>query len=192
MKATYLFGGSFDPIHIGHAMLANHVSQLPGVEELWLMPGRVNPLKADRPPTADEHRLRMCSLVAERCANVRVTDVELRLPEPSYTWRTLEHLRENFPGRRFVLLIGSDNWLCFDRWARHEEILRSCGLAIYPRPGFDVDPAALPVNVRYLENPPIARISSTFVRRELAEGKNLRYLVPADVLEYIKIHRLYE
>lgn len=188
---TAIFSGSFDPVHIGHAMLANHVAQSGEVDELWLMPSRLNPLKRDSPPAAETHRLAMCRIVAENCTGVRASDFELHMPSPSYTYETLCRLRDEFPDREFVLLVGSDNWLCFDRWRNHEKIIREFGILIYPRPGSDIDAMNLPENVMLLRDVPQALISSTFIRSGLAAGKDMNFLVPDGVLDYIKTTGLY-
>ncbi len=191
-KRTALFGGSFDPIHIGHAMVANHLTQSGEVDELWLMPSRLNPLKAGTVPASPEHRMAMCRLVAQRCRDVDVCDIELAMPEPSYTVDTLRELRERFPDREFVLLIGSDNWLVFDRWYKSEEILANHDIIIYPRPDYMIDPRTLPPNVHILDKAPQALISSTYVRNGIRHGDNMNFFVPRDVLEYVKNHKLYE
>lgn len=186
-----IFSGSFDPIHIGHAMVANYLSQFCGLDRVWLMPSPLNPLKQDRPPISDRHRLEMCRIVAARCAGVEASDFEFSMPLPSYTWRTLTRLREEYPQHEFSLVIGSDNWLTFDRWRNWQEILDSFGIIIYPRPGYPVE-GELPPNVRLLGDAPQALVSSTFVRGAIADGKNVNYFLAPEVAEYINKFRLYE
>ncbi len=192
MIRTAIFCGSFDPIHTGHAMLANHVAQSGLVDELWLMPSRVNPLKTAYPPVADHHRLAMCRLVAARSTGVKASDYEQGLPAPSYTYDTLSGLRKDFPDRSFVLLTGADNWLCFDKWRNHESIIKEFGLLIYPRPGYEVIEETLPESVRLLSEAPQMLVSSTFIRKGLREERNMSFLLPSDVLDYIKKEQLYE
>ncbi len=188
---TVVFSGSFDPVHIGHAMIASYVSQCGIADEVWLMPSRINPLKTGQPPVADKHRVAMCALVARRCGRVDVSDVETRLPEPSFTYMTLAYLREHFPDREFLLLIGSDNWLIFDRWRDSGKIIEEFRIVIYPRPGHDIDPLSLPAGVTLLSDAPQALISSSFVRRWLRERMNLNFFLSNEVLEYINQHNLY-
>lgn len=188
---TIVFSGSFDPMHIGHAMVASYVSQCGIADEVWLMPSRLNPLKTGQPPVADMHRVAMCELVARKCEKVEVSDVETRLPEPSFTYRTLTHLREHFPDREFMLLIGSDNWHIFDRWRDSAKIIGEFRIIIYPRPGYEIDPLLLPVGVTLLSDAPQALISSSFARRWLRERKNLNFFLPPEVLDYINQHNLY-
>lgn len=187
-----VFGGSFDPIHTGHAMVANYIAQCCGLDEVWLMPGRINPLKISTPPASGEHRLAMCRLVARHCRNVGVSDIELTLPAPSYTYITLGELERLHPGFQFRLIIGSDNWNCFSRWRNSEEIIRRWHPIIFPRPGHDVDPDSLPQGVTLVPDCPVAAISSTFIREGLTKGMNLEFFLPHDVIEYIKSNHLYE
>lgn len=186
-----VFCGSFDPIHMGHAMVANYLSQFCGLDRVWLMPSPLNPLKQDNPPVADAHRLEMCRLIARKCAAVAASDFEFGLTLPSYTYNTLRRLRESYPEHEFHLVIGSDNWLCFDRWRNRREIQEQFPIIIYPRPGYPVE-EVLPDGVTLLADAPQALISSTFVRKAISEKKNMNFFIAPEVSEYIKKHRLYE
>lgn len=185
-----IYSGSFDPIHTGHAMVANYVSQWGGVDEVWLMVSRLNPLKEGNDPLMDGLRLDMAGLMAEKCERVRVSDFELSLPAPSYTYVTLSRLREKYPDDEFVLIIGSDNWHSIDQWRDTEKIIREFGIIIYPRPGYEVG-GDLPEGVTILNDAPLAMISSTFVRKAAAMGRNINYFVPYDVARYISDNNLY-
>lgn len=187
-----IYSGSFDPIHTGHAMVANYVAQWGGVDEVWLMVSRLNPLKEGHNPVADHHRLSMASLVSEGCRHVNVSDFELSLPLPSYTYVTLCKLREKYPQHEFVLIIGSDNWHSLDKWRDPDKIISEFGLIVYPRPGYDM-PDVLPDGVIPIgDEAPVAFISSTFVRNAVAEGGNVNYFVPCGVAEYIRVNNLYK
>lgn len=185
-----IFGGSFDPVHIGHAVMATYLSQKGLIDRLWLMVSPLNPLKEGRKITDTSHRLAMTSLVADEVDNVECSDFELSLPLPSYTYRTLCALRDSYPGDEFVPVIGSDNWELFDKWRDHDRIIREFGVIIYPRPGYP-KPSELPENVEWVENPPEVMMSSTFVRDEIKKGNNIRHYVTDSVLKYIKDNRLY-
>lgn len=191
MKDTVLFGGSFDPVHIGHAMVANYVSQLDTVAEVWLMPGRINPLKTNHPLASDAQRLEMCRIIAADCRSAAVCDVEMSMPEPSFTSDTLRRLAGEFPNRRFALLIGSDNWLLFDRWHEADWILANHRIYIYPRPGYGLNAASLPTGVTLLADAPQALVSSTFVRNGFSRNANLNFFVPEKVLSYITKQNIY-
>ena len=134
-----LFGGSFDPVHRGHLALAQYLLECGAVEEVWLMVSPLNPLKSGAQLSPDAERLEMARLAAADVPGVVVSDFELHLPRPSYTWRTLRTLREAHPDIEFSLIVGADNWLVFDRWQHPEEILAHHRLLVYPRPGCEVD-----------------------------------------------------
>lgn len=190
-----IFSGSFDPIHIGHAMMANYMAQTCGLDQLWLMVSRLNPLKRDSSPADDLDRLEMVKFVTERNPRLRASAFELPLPEPSYTYRTLTLLREKYPEDEFVLIIGSDNWLKFDLWRDHDRIVDEFKIIVYQRPGFEIsdgEAAALPANVTLLRDAPLAEISSTFIREGVKKGMNLSFFLPDEVLDYIKRKKLYE
>lgn len=185
-----IYSGSFDPIHTGHAMVANYTGQWGGVDEVWIMVSRLNPLKGGLQPAEDHHRMRMAELVAQGCVGVKASDFELGLPLPSYSYVTLCRLRERYPEHSFKLIIGSDNWVHFGRWRDADKIIKEFGLIIYPRPGYDM-PTAPPEGVSVLRNGPTAHVSSTFVRECVREGGNINYFVPFSVAEYIQEHKLY-
>lgn len=185
-----IYSGSFDPIHTGHAMVANYCAQWGGVDEVWLMVSRLNPLKEGSQPEEDLHRLHMAKLVANMCRGVKASGFELTLPLPSYTYVTLCKLREKYPEHTFTLIVGSDNWANFGRWRDAHKIIREFGLLIYPRPGYE-PPLDPPQGVEVLGNGPTAHVSSTFVRKSVAQGANINFFVPAVVAEYIKQHNLY-
>lgn len=187
-----IYSGSFDPIHTGHAMVANYVSQWGGVDELWLMVSRLNPLKAGHAPSEYVHRMAMAGLVAAKCRKVVVSDFELSLPLPSYTYVTLCKLREHYPMHEFVLVVGADNLLSLDKWRNPEEILKEFGMIVYPRPGYEL-PVSLPEGVTVLgDGVPEAYVSSTFIRDSVARGKDVNYFVPCEVAEYIRNNNLYK
>lgn len=186
-----IYSGSFDPIHTGHAMVASYCAQWGGIDEVWLMVSRQNPLKEGRPPAPGHHRLQMVELVADLCVNVKASGFELEMPPgPSYTYDTLCLLRERYPAHRFRLIIGSDNWVDFGRWRNAHKIISEFGLLVYPRPGFAI-PRDLREGVRVIPGGPTAHVSSSFVRHALAEGRDINFFVPVPVARYIRTHGLY-
>ncbi len=186
-----IFSGSFDPIHTGHAMVANYVSQNGDLDEVWLMVSRLNPLKCGSIPAPDSDRLKMASIVAQGCDNVKVSDFELGLPLPSYTYSTLCSLRSLYPEDDFYLIIGSDNWVEFKRWKNWENIISEFKIIIYPRSGFPLS-GDLPANVSVLQGCPQALISSTFIREGIKQKMNLNFFLPQEVFNYIKKNGLYQ
>jgi nicotinate-nucleotide adenylyltransferase len=187
-----IFSGSFDPIHTGHAMIANYASQWLDLDEVWIMVSPLNPLKEGTQPAPDSDRLAMASIVAAHCPRVRISDFEFSLPIPSYTYHTLSCLREHYPEHTFSLIIGSDNWLRFNQWKNSHKILNEFHVYIYPRPGYDIDMAFLSSSVTVMNDAPQALISSSFVRESVKEGKNLNYFLPTEVFEYILKKNLYK
>ena len=187
-----IFGGSFNPIHSGHAIIAHHIITSGVVDRLWLMVSPVNPLKVghDR-QVSDTDRLRMVEMVSRPMENVETSAFEFTMPKPSYTIDTLNALQEKFPDDEFYLVTGADNWVIFDRWRNSEEILAKYHLLVYPRLGYDV---VIPTELRErvtLVDAPIIELSSTLVRERLAKGLSVRYYVPDEVLGYIERNKLY-
>lgn len=173
-------------------MVASMMSQSGEFDEVWLMPGRLNPLKVnDEPPVSFAHRAAMAEIVARDCPGVRVCDVENELPIPSYTITTLRELNRRWPEHSFRLIIGSDNWQRMERWREPETIIRDYGVIIYERPGYPLE-GNLPAGVSVAHDMPQMLISSTFLRKGFAKGMDLRYLVPEGVLRYISEYGLYK
>ena len=171
-----LFGGSFNPIHNGHISLALQLKEQAGLDEVWLMVSPQNPLKQSTDLLDDEQRLQMARLAVENVDGIVVSDYEMHLPKPSYTWNTLEALKRDYPDNEFVLMIGGDNWQLFDKWYRADDIKANYGILVYTR---------TPGDVGYMD------ISSTDIRRRIREGSGIRRLVPKAVADYIKEKRLY-
>ena len=187
-----IFGGSFNPIHSGHAIIAHHIISSGAVDRLWLMVSPVNPLKVGlEQQVADTNRLRMVEMVTRPLENVETSAFEFTMPKPSYTIDTLNALQAKFPDDEFYLVTGADNWVIFERWRNSEEILAKYHLLVYPRLGYDV---VIPEELRdrvTLVDAPIIELSSTAVRERLAQGLSARYYVPDEVLSYIERKGLY-
>lgn len=175
-----VFGGSFNPIHTGHAVMAQEVMRSGDVDQVWLMVSPQNPWKEERGLMPEEERLRLVRLVAEDIPGVEASDFEFRLPRPSYTYATLRALREKWPEHEFILLIGSDNWNAFSKWRNWKEILSGFEVLIYQRPDCPVS-GDLPQNVKLLKDVPLMLVSSTYIRELMAKGESIRYLVPDKV-----------
>ena len=176
MIRTGIFGGSFNPIHNGHISLALQLKERAGLDEVWLMVSPQNPLKQSGDLLADDLRLHMARLAVEGVEGITVSDYEMHLPRPSYTWNTLEALSTDYPERQFVLMIGGDNWAIFDRWYHADDIRRKYEIIVYTRtPG----------------EPGFIDLSSTAVRERIRQGRSIRSMVPRAVADYIKQHGLY-
>lgn len=186
-----IFGGSFNPIHIGHCIVANHIAQHTSVDEVWLNVSPQNPLKEKVDAGMAEHRLKMAALAIQGCERLKVCDIEFQMPVPSYSISTLRKLSDQYPSYRFRLIIGSDNWLIFDKWKDYQEIISEFGVFVYPRPGYEMSGYGLPENVEFVDAPKI-ELSSTYIRECRSCGSDLRFLVPDSVKDYILSNNLYK
>ena len=180
-----IFGGSFNPIHIGHLALANYLCEYGEIDEVWFLVSPHNPLKERGDLWPDELRLQLVQKAIDGYEKFRASDFEFHLPRPSYMVNTLRALREGYPEHEFTLIIGSDNWEVFPRWYKHEELLAENHLLIYPRPNHPITQDSLPKNVRLVETP-LLEISSTFIRQALSEKKDVRYFLPINVYHHLK------
>ena len=185
-----LFGGSFNPIHYGHIRLARQLLALAALDEVWFVVSPQNPLKQQTDLLDDDLRLQMVEMALQREKGLRASDIEFRLPRPSYTWNTLQKLRQEHPDDEFTLLIGGDNWERFPLWYRADDIVRDYNIVVYPRTGSDIDERRLPPTVRIVRTRRI-NISSTMVRQRIALGQTLSRLVPKAVADFIEKKRLY-
>lgn len=181
MKRVAILGGSFNPVHNGHLGIARCVVEQGLAEEIWLMVSPRNPLKEDAGLLDENIRFEMVRRAVERMPGVVACDFEFHLPRPSYTWKTLEAVAQAYPDYSFSLVIGSDNWCLFPRWAHYQEILRRYSLVVYPREGFPVDVSELPHGVRLLDAPTFSW-SSTIVRHRLEQGEDISDMVPPAVM----------
>lgn len=190
-KKVALFGGSFNPIHIGHLALANYICEEQWVDELWFLLTPENPLKQHKNQLNEHVRLEMVQAAIKGYDKFKASDFEFHLPRPSYTINTLKALNENYPEYEFHLVIGADNWVAFDQWKSHEEILANFHILIYPRNGYTIDSDSLPPNVQFIETPQI-EVSSTFIRESLKKKMDIRYFLHAEVYTYIQNNKLYQ
>lgn len=185
-----IFGGSFNPVHNGHLMLASYLAQWGYVDEVWLTLSPRNPLKDPSRLLPDMKRLQMLSIALKGATGLEICDIELSMPRPSYTIDTLDLLSQRYPRKQFKLVIGSDNWQTFDSWRDYQRILDDYGVIVYPRPGFPVEnPNADGIEV---VEAPMVNLSSTFVRDAIARGKDLSFFVPQAVSKYIRENGLYQ
>lgn len=186
---TIIFGGSFDPIHVGHTALAAEALRRNLADEVWFMVSPMNPHKQGQQLTPEEQRLAMVQLAIESEPRFKASDFEFALPRPSYTLHTLQALEVAYPERTFLLLIGADNWEKFDRWYRGDLILERYPIIVYPR-GNEQQPA-LPQGVEWLASE-LYDISSTRIREIVASDADIQGLVTPTVADYIKKNKLYK
>lgn len=185
-----ILGGSFNPVHNGHMILAQFLSQWGYVDKVWLTLSPRNPLKDSSELIPDVKRLTMLELALRGASDIDVCDIELSMPVPSYTIDTLDTLAAKYPDKHFKLIIGSDNWAIFDRWREPQRILDDYGVIVYPRPGF---PVADEGHVDGMETvkAPLLDISSSLVRTAIARGRDVDYFLPPGVYKFITDHKLY-
>lgn len=182
---TGIFSGSFNPVHMGHLMLASYMREFMYLDEVWFVVSPHNPLKEAENLLDDSIRLEMTGMALEDLDGLSVSDIEFHMPRPSYTIDTLTKLTTDYPDRVFTLIIGGDNWNEFYRWKEYERLRREFDILIYPRIGEDVQiPEEFRGNVQLVEAP-VVEISSTFIRNSLKAGKNMRVFVPAKVYDFI-------
>jgi len=186
-KKTGIFGGSFNPIHTGHIALARQLREAAGLDEVWLMVSPQNPLKQQASLLDDDLRLQMAKTALADEPFIEVSDYEFHLPRPSYTWNTLQALKDDYPNREFVLLIGGDNWERFPRWYRADDIIRNYQLIVYPRRGSDIDLTSLPPTVTIVEAE-LLDISSTDIRRRVRRHQSIKGMVPDSILDAVTEH----
>ena len=188
---TGLYFGSFNPIHIGHMAIANFMIEFSDLEQLWFVVSPQNPLKEKKSLLKDYHRLEMVNLAVEKDDRFRASDIEFRLPTPSYTIDTLAYLEEKNPNREFQLVMGADGLWTFHKWKHAEQIIEKYHRLIYPRPGVELETISRQPNATIVKAP-LMEISSSFIRNAIREGKDVRHLMPAKSYQYMRDMHFYE
>ncbi|HLX91842.1 MAG TPA: nicotinate (nicotinamide) nucleotide adenylyltransferase [Puia sp.] len=180
-----LYFGSFNPIHHGHLIIANHVAQNTDLDQLWFVVSPQNPLKPQTGMLNEHQRLYLIKMAIEGEKKLRATDVEFSLSKPSYTAHTLAFLEEKHRGNSWVIVMGSDSFQNISRWKNHEHLLKHYSFYIYRRPGHEIGepPAGASVSVLHA---PLLEISATHIRENVKAGRSIRYLVPDNVREEIE------
>lgn len=185
-KHIGLYFGTFNPIHVGHLAIANHIAEFSNVDEVWLVVTPHNPHKKKSSLLPDYDRLEMVHKATEDYIKLRPSDIEFSLPQPNYTTNTLAHLEEKYPNYSFSLIMGEDNLQSLPKWKNYEVILERYQLLVYPRVYKLKETSALANHDKVTHiKAPIMEISSTFIRNTIKEGKNIRPLLPAAVWMYI-------
>ncbi|MEI6748130.1 MAG: nicotinate (nicotinamide) nucleotide adenylyltransferase [Bacteroidales bacterium] len=191
LKKTGLFFGSFNPIHAGHLAIASYMVEFSDLSELWFVVSPHNPLKEKTSLLPDHHRLALVNIAITDDPRFRVSDVEFKLPRPSYSIDTLTHLQEKYPDRQFVLVGGTDMLPSLHKWKNWEAILEYYQLYLYPRHDSDSHELTRHPSVTLVKAPRM-EISSSFIRESIRQGKNMAYFLPEKVFQYIGEMHFYE
>ncbi|MBQ8958453.1 MAG: nicotinate-nucleotide adenylyltransferase [Bacteroidales bacterium] len=191
MKKVGIYSGSFNPIHHGHVMLANYLVEFSDLDELWFVVSPQNPLKKKEDLLDDDKRLEMVRLAVGDDPRFVVSDVEMNLPTPSYTINTLAALSAQYADYQFVFICGMDSLQGFKHWREYQKILDNYELLVFPREGYEGGELVDYPSVTVLKTP-VLEISSTFIRRCIKEGRDVRHFMPEKAFAYLKEHQFYK
>lgn len=187
-----LFFGSFNPVHVGHLIIANYMATQTDLDKVWLVVSPQNPLKNKRTLANDYDRLHLVKVAVEDSPQLKASNVEFKLPKPSYTIDTLVYLKERYPDKDFVLIMGGDNLLTFTKWKNYEILLRDYQIYVYSRPDYASNELANHPSVKMFSEVPLMQISASYIRSCLKSGKSIRYLVPDAVYKSLLASHLYQ
>lgn len=185
-----LFFGSFNPVHNGHLMIANYIVETTELDKVWLVVSPHNPFKQKDTLLNEYDRLHLVTLGIGENSKLHASDIEFKLPKPSYTIDTLTYLKEKYPQHRFSLIMGSDNLHSFHKWKNAEFILKNYQIYAYKRKGFIINPFQEQINVQLLDVP-LLDISASFIRENIHKKISMQYFLPEKVWEYIQLNHLF-
>jgi nicotinate-nucleotide adenylyltransferase len=185
-----LYFGSFNPIHLGHLIIANHVLNETTITKLWFIVSPQNPLKESKALLNEFDRLHLVRLATQDDNRIKCSDIEFNLPKPSYTSNTLTFLSEKYPEHQFSLIMGSDSYQNLDKWKNYEAIINNYSIYVYKREGYNIKKTFTKEPV--ILNAPIIQISASQIREHIRSGKSIRYLVPENVREEIETRKFYK
>lgn len=185
-----LFFGSFNPIHVGHLIIANFMATQTDLQQVWIVVSPQNPHKKSNSLARDQDRLHLVRIAIEENLKLKASNVEFDLPKPSYTIDTLTYLKESHPEKEFVLIMGGDNLGSFHKWKNYEVILANHQIYVYKRPSYELGDLADHSSVQLFEAPQM-KISASYIRKCLKENKSIRYLVTPEVFEYLESSSMY-
>jgi len=197
MTKIGLYFGSFNPVHIGHMAIAGYMTEYTPLDQVWFVVSPHNPLKKKETLLAGHQRLYMTQLAIGDNDKLKASDIEFKLPAPSYTIDTLTYLTEKYPGYTFCMIMGEDNLFTLHKWKNVNELIKKHPLYVYPRPGSSkpdsplLDQILAKADVHYVKAP-LMDISGTFIRNGIKHGKNMSYFLSPDVWKYIEEMHFYE
>lgn len=196
-----LYFGTFNPIHVGHLIIANHMAEREDLDQVWLVVTPQNPFKTKQNILADYHRLALVKVAIDDNFNLRASDIEFNLPKPSYTSDTLAYLKEKYPNHTFALIMGEDNLRTFYKWKNYDVILEKHKIYVYPRPltAEEIENKTVSTQTDIIAHPnvimtdsPVMQISSTHIRNLIKSGKSIQYLVTESARKYIDEMNFYK
>lgn len=199
-KRIGLYFGTFNPIHVGHLIIANHMVEYAGISEVWFVVSPQNPLKPKASLLADYHRLALVRIAVEDNPRLNASGIEFELPQPSYTINTLMALSEKYPDYEFTIIMGEDNLNTFNKWKNHEKILEGYSILVYPRVESDENLSVrLEGKSPFIDHPrvcmidaPLMKISASFIRKAIKDRHDVRYLLTEPVLKYVNEMNFYK
>jgi nicotinate-nucleotide adenylyltransferase len=193
-----LYFGTYNPVHVGHLVIANYMAEYTDLDQVWLIVSPQNPLKEKSSLLADYHRLALVKIAIDDNPKLRASDIEFKLPKPSYTATTLAYLKEKHPEHEFALIMGEDNLRTLHKWQNHEIILKNHKIYVYPRVLTTQEEAevstinaqigndfAQNTNVILCDDAPVMKVSASFIRQAIKDNKDVRYLLTEPVHKYI-------
>lgn len=187
-----LYFGTYNPIHVGHLIIANHMAEFADLDQVWMVVTPHNPLKKKATLLEDHQRLQMVYLATEDFPKIKPSDIEFKLSQPNYTVNTLAHLQDKFPQHEFSLIMGEDNLKTLHKWKNYEVILQHHDIYVYPRISSEADNLEIKNHPKvHLIDAPVVEISSTAIRETIKKGKNVQPLLPHKVWNYIDYNNFY-
>ncbi|MFY7937429.1 MAG: nicotinate (nicotinamide) nucleotide adenylyltransferase [Flavobacterium sp.] len=188
-----LYFGTFNPIHIGHLIIANHMAEYSDLDQIWLVVTPHNPHKQKNTLLDDYHRLHMVHLATEDFPKIKPSDIEFKLPQPNYTINTLVHLQEKHPNYEFSLIMGEDNLNSLHKWKNYEAILKHHHIYVYPRLNSgEIEKQIVNSSKIHRIDAPVVELSSTFIRENIKNDKNVIPMLPHKVWEYVEHNLFYK
>ena len=185
-----LFFGSFNPMHIGHKIIASYMEEFTNLEKVCFVVSPQNPLKKKQNLLDQYHRLMIIRMELEDNPKLEVSDIEFGMPQPSYTIDTLVRLKEEHPENEYALIMGADNLQNFHKWKNYEQILADYSVYVYPRPGIEI--SGKHENIHIVKGVPQMEISASFIRKSIKQGKDISYLMPEKAWNYIDEMNFYK
>lgn len=188
-----LFFGTFNPIHVGHLILANHIAEYSDLDQVWFVVTPHSPFKIKSSLLEDHQRLEMVYLATKDYSKLKQSDIEFKLPQPNYTINTLTYLEEKYPDDEFALIMGEDNLKSFHKWKNFEVILERFSIYVYPRISNIETKHRFKNHKKIIHiDAPIMELSSTFIRKAIKEGKNVKPMLPENVWNYLDEMNFYK